>query len=329
MNLLDRYLAALKPLLPRGTQDDILQEIADEVQSQMEEESEAFGRPLTEEEEADVIRKHGHPLVVAARYGQPRYLIGPELFPFYWRTLKLSLVAATAIWVVIIAVGLMSSADPAHQWMPLLLRVPGALITVFGVLTACFGVAQLSRSFVRLKGQPRWNPRTLPQAELHGAKRTQSAFEVLFGVAGLVWWQLLPSMPLLALGPGARFLELGPAWDALHWPVLVFMAAHIGKSVVQFIWPERRRSRAKLAVLLHVAELLVLLYSLHAGDWVVASATPQLTAHAAAVANALNRLAGVACFIALLVRTVQFAFRCIHLWRESGHKRGWRAASAL
>lgn len=329
MNLLERYLAALKPLLPRRTQDDILQEIADEIESQMEERAQALGRALTEGEAADILRKHGHPLVVASRYGQPRYLIDPELFPFYWRTLKVSLVAATAIWVVVIAAALVMSAAPGHELMPLLMRVPGVLITVFGAVTAVFAAAQFSRSFVRLKRQSRWDPRTLPHIERKSAKQTQSAFEAVLGVIGLVWWQLLPSMPFLALGPAAPFLKFGPVWRTLHWPLVILIAAHIVKSVTQFVWPEQTRIHAQVALGLHGAELVVILVAIRAGDWVMPGGSIAVSQQLQPTADALNRGFGIACFVGLLVRTVQFAFRCIRVWHGSSAGSGWRAVSAL
>ena len=53
-----------KPLLPRETRGDIVQELSDNMLSQMEEKAEDIDRPLTEPEQAEVIKKHGHPVVV-------------------------------------------------------------------------------------------------------------------------------------------------------------------------------------------------------------------------------------------------------------------------
>ncbi|HXF12346.1 MAG TPA: hypothetical protein VN517_04290, partial [Terriglobales bacterium] len=97
MQLLERYLNAIKPLLPRKTKEDILREISDDILSQMEDKAEGLDRPLNEAEQAEIIRKHGHPIVAAARYGATRYLIGPETFPLYWLILKISIIAALVV----------------------------------------------------------------------------------------------------------------------------------------------------------------------------------------------------------------------------------------
>ena len=55
MTLIDRYVAAVRDHLPRTGQDDIINELADSLQSRMEDEEAARGRPLAEDEEV------GHP----------------------------------------------------------------------------------------------------------------------------------------------------------------------------------------------------------------------------------------------------------------------------
>jgi hypothetical protein len=75
--------------LPKGPQqEDILSELSEHLQSRIDEEEDALGRPLTEVEQEALLSQHGNPAIVAERYGAPRrsvslgwQLIGPELFP--------------------------------------------------------------------------------------------------------------------------------------------------------------------------------------------------------------------------------------------------------
>jgi hypothetical protein len=87
MELLDRYLHAVKKFLPKEQQDDIVAELSDDLRSQMEDREAELGRPLTEAEQEAVLKAHGHPVIVAGRYRQDRrsvafgrQLIGPVLF---------------------------------------------------------------------------------------------------------------------------------------------------------------------------------------------------------------------------------------------------------
>jgi hypothetical protein len=98
MTLLKQYVNAVRMYLPKGPQqDDILSELSEHLQSKMDEEEEALGRPLTEVEQEALLTRYGNPSTVAERYGAPRrsvafgwQLIGPELFPLFARILLLN-----------------------------------------------------------------------------------------------------------------------------------------------------------------------------------------------------------------------------------------------
>ena len=98
MTLVERYVRAVRDFLPRAHKDDITNELSDSIQSRFEDEAEARGRPLTEDEQVAILRSLGHPMAVAARYrGDDRsvrfggQLIGPELFPTYLMVLRINL----------------------------------------------------------------------------------------------------------------------------------------------------------------------------------------------------------------------------------------------
>src|SRR5260370_27390650 len=91
MDLLERYLQAVRTYLPTSKKEDILKELGENLRAKMEEKETDLGRPLSEDELAEILKKHGHPLLVATRYRQSRHLIGSTLFPFYWLAMKIIL----------------------------------------------------------------------------------------------------------------------------------------------------------------------------------------------------------------------------------------------
>jgi hypothetical protein len=97
--LLDRYIHSVKTLLPPDKMDDIAAEIESNLQSLVEDRAMQLGRELSPNEVSAIVKQHGHPVVVAGRYrDQPaRGLISPELFPFYWFTLR----ALFGAWVTV------------------------------------------------------------------------------------------------------------------------------------------------------------------------------------------------------------------------------------
>ena len=87
-DLLNRYLAAVRQHLPARRQHDILNELGANLQAEFDDRARVLGRPLTEEDQAVLLRRHGHPVLVAARYQPQHSLIGPDLFPFYLLTVE-------------------------------------------------------------------------------------------------------------------------------------------------------------------------------------------------------------------------------------------------
>ena len=109
MDLLDRYVSAVKTYLPADQQDDIGKELSANIQSEMDDRESALGRPLSAAEQETILQQHGHPMVVAGRYRPNqgslvfgRQLIGPTLFPFYLRTLQVVIGISFAIYLSVL-----------------------------------------------------------------------------------------------------------------------------------------------------------------------------------------------------------------------------------
>src|ERR1700737_5663228 len=101
MELLDRYLQAVKFWLPREQQDDIIAELSADIHSEMEEQEAERGRKLTPAEMEAILRRRGRPLLVANRYLPQEHLIGPVLFPIYWFVVKVVALGYLAPWLLV------------------------------------------------------------------------------------------------------------------------------------------------------------------------------------------------------------------------------------
>ena len=77
MELLDRYLQAVRFWLPRKRQEDITRELAEDLRSEIEEKEASLGRRLTDAELELILRRWGAPMTVAVRYLPGQYLVGP------------------------------------------------------------------------------------------------------------------------------------------------------------------------------------------------------------------------------------------------------------
>ena len=91
MELIERYLQAVKFALPQPQRDDIIKELRDNILSQVEEKEAELGHPLGEDEQAELLKKLGSPMQLASRYRKQQPMIGATMFPIYWKVLKASL----------------------------------------------------------------------------------------------------------------------------------------------------------------------------------------------------------------------------------------------
>jgi hypothetical protein len=98
MELIDRYLQAVKLWLPTRQKQDIVAELRDDLQSQVEEREAELGRPLAETELADLLERCGKPMAVAGRYLPQKPLIGPALYPVYLMALKVAVLLYLVPW---------------------------------------------------------------------------------------------------------------------------------------------------------------------------------------------------------------------------------------
>src|SRR5438105_8998054 len=167
--LLDRYLQAVRFWLPKGQQDDIIEELSEDIRSHVEEKESTLGRPLNQSEMEAILRQHGRPVLVANRFLPQQYLIGPLLFPIYKFVLKVVASCYLIPWVLV-WIGLLSfsPAYRAHQlhqgWLNALLSAWSSLwlvaLIALTVVTIVFAVLERMQS--KSPFMQDWNPRKLP-----------------------------------------------------------------------------------------------------------------------------------------------------------------------
>jgi hypothetical protein len=249
MNLLNRYLQAVARLLPKSGREDIIAELRANILSQMEDREESLGRPLTEDEQAGVLRHHGNPTVVAGRYREDNLglafgtqLIGPELFPFYKTTLKVNL----AITIVVLA-GLLPAIAQTVGGAITLGRVLIPLFTQFVAVTLIFIAVERNKGVVLDK----WDPRKLPveKANPDDGPTAANIFAFVVTAVGTLWLALTPRWPYLMLGPGAYYLpqldlKLWPQWPDFYWTIVaLFCAKLVLEFFTLFRWLPRPKAR--------------------------------------------------------------------------------------
>jgi len=249
MELLERYLQAVKFWLPKEQKSDIIAELSEDLRSQIEERETALGRKLSEAEIEAILKERGRPLLVANRYQPQEYLIGPVLFPIYSFVLKIVALCYLLPWVIV-WVSLLSF-SPAYRaghsnWAMSALAGWSSLwvvtVLAFGAVTLVFTV--LEQVQAKSHFLEKWNPRKLPAVrDPNRIQRSTSIAELVGNFVMISWISYLSSRTIL-IGTEIR-VSLSPAWTYFFWGFLllgVFNLALAGVNLMRPYWTGLRAS---------------------------------------------------------------------------------------
>ena len=113
MELIERYLQAVKFALPQAQRDDIIKELRDNILSQIEEKEAELGHPLDGGRAGRAAEKTRQPDAPGQPLSQTADLIGATMFPIYWKILKASLGLA----LLVLAVASIATAAAGKTFM--------------------------------------------------------------------------------------------------------------------------------------------------------------------------------------------------------------------
>jgi len=310
MELVDRYVHAVKRHLPADQQDDIVNELTDDILSQIRDKEEELGRPLDEGEQEAVLRHYGHPYLLAVRYRPKQYLIGPTLFPFYFPALKISLAMAFGVTVIVaFAVGLAQQAP--ERILPRIMGFPAVAIQVLFWVTLAFAVADYWQT--RLNLFDKWSPRTLPPVDKQRpAKRQNLGVEIGINILIIAWWLQIPRYPALMLGPAAEFLGFSPGWSRLYYVALLPPVVSTLMAIGVLMRPAGAWLLQLRMLLINLSSLFVLSVAINAGPLVIArNETPNLVR----LVKGINEVATLVLVVISLITMAQVIFNVIRLIR--------------
>ncbi len=297
MTLLDQYLKAVAAQLPKDVRDDIVAELKDMILTRFEAKEEELGRPLTEAEQEAILREVGHPLSVAGRYHTgANHLIGPELYPYWWFTVKVGVAAMVCITVMIAIIQMLfGDAEPSQAFGRIIHNVISSTISVVGIAT--IGAFILERQPNKPKFMTEWRVKDLHLFEIaafdteglqrsfksgtfsgkdsrtitFGWKSGSPAANALGAAMGftllLLWWTGV--LPIADLRPGAGDIVMGGVdygaimtaiVEVAFWPILAYLAARIALELFRAWRPGALRVAALGQLTLALVRLAGLLW---------------------------------------------------------------------
>jgi hypothetical protein len=228
MELLEQYLNVIKMYLPREQREDIINELYENLLSEMEDKEAELGRPLNENEQAEILKRHGPPQLMAKRYApdQPsftfgRQLIGPESFPIYVKVL----------WVVLGCMVIV------HASLAILGKSPGIGPFIHSMLWTFVSVTLISifTEYMFKKTRQFWHS---PAMHYFPVPKFVPVTGFFVLTACTLWWATIPFFPWLILGTAAGQFDLTATWDAYYLPVLILLLVNTGLRGITLFRPQ-------------------------------------------------------------------------------------------
>jgi hypothetical protein len=285
--ILEKYLNSVRSCLPEAQRDDIVRELSENLHAQVEDKENELGRPLRDVEVEEILKEHGHPMVVASRYRQDKRsvafgpeLIGPEVFPFYVRVLKFNLgISAVVLFIVAVALAFGGHAMTAGNLVPAIFFQ----VTIqFAIVTLIFAVADRHfkknpESWNYSDAKHPWHPafsfddwsKAKAKSDTGRVSRLDSVAQIVALGVALVWLRVAAGAPFLIFGPAAAFLRPAPVWHQFYWPVVAIACLGILQGFINLIWPDWLRVMVAYRALTAIAWLVILYFVLKAGPLVV------------------------------------------------------------
>ncbi len=249
MELVDRYLHAVKFWLPRNQKDDIIAELSEDLRSQVAEKEAELGYKLTDAEVEPILQRCGSPMAVAQRYLPQQSLIGPALFPIYRMVFRALVFYFLFPWLLLwMGITIFSPAFRAdHPGAALFASLePWWLACTYSLFFCTLAFALLDRSQARSHLVDTWNPRSLPAVrDPNRISRGNTIFELTISLVTLDLW--------LEIGAFHRVFHffgltttLSSYWPYFFWALTVLSLGGIAVACLNLLHPYWTRLTASL-----------------------------------------------------------------------------------
>jgi hypothetical protein len=235
MNLVERYIEAVKFWLPKQLRDDVAAELADDIRSEIEESEREKGRKLTDDEVAAILKARGRPMLVASRYLPKRWLIGPELYPIYIFVLKIVALVSLVPAVATVLIGVASHQDLGQSYGQAWDQFWTGLWSAFAAVTIIFAI--IERQGMKPSVLDKWNPKALrPVVDSNRIPRSTSVGDIIGGLVLIALFAAGYLSHNVYTFPGVQ-LTLAPQWVPFCQMSIVIAAVEVAVSAANLFTP--------------------------------------------------------------------------------------------
>jgi hypothetical protein len=270
MNLVQRYIQAVKIELPSSQREDIGRELQSTIQEELEALAERNGRTPSEAEVGEYLRRLGHPVQVASRYWPRRSLVSEAAYPLY----KQALMVVLSVYVTVGVLMAFLDFEQTRSWS--LMLFPRVLYDLAAaVLFGFFAVTVVFHYFGdQMAAEPffwRWNPRRLP--DLSGLEAYLPRSQTMWDLLGNVFALSVLTVGSLSLNTSHFVLDFGAAGGVLA-ALRVLVLVDFGLNLLNLVQPYWTRSKLVAHTLVSLAFVFCLVQLLLLPQLVTSASAP-------------------------------------------------------
>jgi hypothetical protein len=232
--LIDAYVASVGESLPEKDRADIEAEISSLLRDMIDARAEAEGRAPDDEMVIAVLRDYGEPEKVAASYREPRYLIGPRLFPAFLTVLKIILavlgaVALAGLVYTLTRLGSVPLETIIKQSIEAIAKYLGTAVSVFGNVVLIFAILEIALPRIGRK-KKEWDPRSLTGfTPVDSIEPAGLAADIAFCAFAIVLFNFYPDWIGITFKQGAGWVKTGTIltpffFSLLPWLTIAWVA---------------------------------------------------------------------------------------------------------
>lgn len=219
MDLIERYAHEVGSHLPAKQRGDIEAEIKSTVRDMLEEKQRAAGQPVDEAMTLQALRELGNPEKVAASYKAAAYLIGPELYPIFWKALKIVLAVVSFVALVVLAIRIAAGdvtsweqfADSIGSYFNWLMLAVAYVVVTFAVMER---VAPALKALAMSQGKA-WDPaELLKKPDTDRIPPATPVLGIVFTLAALVVFNIYPQVIMAGYVKDGVWVTLASLSDA-------------------------------------------------------------------------------------------------------------------
>ena len=236
--LIDAYVASVGESLPEKGRADIEAEISSTLQDMIDARAESENRTPDDDMVCAVLQEYGEPGKVAASYREPRYLIGPRLFPAFVTVLKIILavlgaLALAGVVYTLTRLGTVPLDTILREGIDALAKYLSTAVTVFGNVVLIFAILELVLPRVGRKAKA-WDPRSLlGYTPVDAIEPAGLAADIAFCAFAIVLFNFYPNWVGVFYKQGTGLVQSGTILSSYFFSLLPWLTiAWAGKIAV-------------------------------------------------------------------------------------------------